>query len=613
MSERHSEISAYVACGDTRQVADAVVALCTCEGMRPIAAAPLPLAFAPAAESNYWAVAVLPGAPGWQVVLSMPEDLLCEPGAAGEAPRFVALCESLGVPGLLREVHAGMDGENHGRVCLEADGRGRHALSGSMWRAGREDGREDAHTWYGQCIADRDSEVELRLIESLLPSHWDEDPEALRSDLEEARRCGRYAQRLGGAASRFWEVEAGWRWVIEALRLGGPMPVPGGIQLTFAWPALDRPQPRVESGRSAAEEEFWSAPRHFYGDGSEIREGDAIRLADGERATVANLTVTNFDGGLAPGGVVVESIDGSSLIPAQYFPGLRLLARALVQPARPTPAALAELAARAEAGNAAAQYRLGRIHAAGDGVAANPLRANFWLRKAAETGHASAQYELGRRIEGGIGAPADWQEASHWLEMAARQGDAAACRRLVYGWNLRGDEAKAGEWLAMAAELGDESGQFLLGWAYRHGIAVPQDYSRAAFWFRRAAEQGSRSAQFHLGLCCEYGWGRAQDCEEAVRWYRQAAEAGDPGAQCNLADKYEHGLGVPQDLSLAVHWYRKSAEQGVPPAIYSLGLMFRDGRGVPRDLGKSRQALEMAASRGYADAQAALDDLPAPD
>ena len=113
-----------------------------------------------------------------------------------------------------------------------------------------------------------------------------------------------------------------------------------------------------------------------------------------------------------------------------------------------------------------------------------------------------------------------------------------------------------------AAEQGSASAQLNLGFLYRHGEGVIQDYTEAVRWYRAAAEQGHTDAQFYLGVMYANGLGVIQDYTEAVRWYSAAAEQGDADAQFNLGWLYKNGDGVLQDYLLAHMWLNISAANG---------------------------------------------------
>ena len=53
--------------------------------------------------------------------------------------------------------------------------------------------------------------------------------------------------------------------------------------------------------------------------------------------------------------------------------------------------------------------------------------------------------------------------------------------------------------LVRSAEQGDAAAQASLGFMYRNGEGVPQDYGEALRWYRLAADQGHASAQVSLG------------------------------------------------------------------------------------------------------------------
>ena len=105
-----------------------------------------------------------------------------------------------------------------------------------------------------------------------------------------------------------------------------------------------------------------------------------------------------------------------------------------------TPAqTLADLRARAEAGDAEAQYNLGMMYGNGRGVPQDDIEAVAWFRLAAEQGHAPAQNNLGVMYSEGEGVPQDDAEAVAWFHRAAEAGEASAQYNLgVMYYNGRG-------------------------------------------------------------------------------------------------------------------------------------------------------------------------------
>lgn len=196
-------------------------------------------------------------------------------------------------------------------------------------------------------------------------------------------------------------------------------------------------------------------------------------------------------------------------------------------------ASLDEIHAKAEQGNATAQYTLGMMYSKGQGVMQNDIEAAKWFGEAAEQGDAEAQVNLGMMYYHGYGVPENYGEALTWLHKAAEQ-----------------DSAK---------------GQLLLGGMYFHGDGVTQDYAEAAKWFRKAAEQGDDGAQEALGGMYDHGYGVTQDYAEAARWIRKAAEQGDIHAQYTLGYMYYDGKGVARNYSESYTWFSAALASNKDP------------------------------------------------
>jgi len=138
----------------------------------------------------------------------------------------------------------------------------------------------------------------------------------------------------------------------------------------------------------------------------------------------------------------------------------------LERPAEQQPTTLTaelELAARAESGDAKAQYQLGMAHFKGAGVERDLQLALKWIEKAAEQSYGEAQYALGAMYHSGRGALQSFPLAHKWFERAAQQNHAEA--------------------------------QFSLGVMYRNGQGIPVDKSKAYIWFNLAAAQGHERAR----------------------------------------------------------------------------------------------------------------------
>ena len=88
------------------------------------------------------------------------------------------------------------------------------------------------------------------------------------------------------------------------------------------------------------------------------------------------------------------------------------------------PETVDELRAKAEQGDAAAQYNLGLMYRDGHGVTHHYKEAFRWFRKAAMQGDIMAQGNLGNMYRRGQGVPQDHAEAVRWYRTAAVRGQA---------------------------------------------------------------------------------------------------------------------------------------------------------------------------------------------
>ena len=168
---------------------------------------------------------------------------------------------------------------------------------------------------------------------------------------------------------------------------------------------------------------------------------------------------------------------------------------------RPAAQALADLRARAEAGDAEAQFILGGIYVTGVGMPQDAAEAVAWYRRAAEQGDARAQYNLGGMYAEGLGVPPDAVEAHMWLTIAASRSTGAerepivTARAAVAGADdadrrARGGTPRAG--VARGAPGHEEPCRA----AQRHGTRG-LDYRSQALFRPVTSERGPGSA--HVG------------------------------------------------------------------------------------------------------------------
>jgi TPR repeat protein len=162
------------------------------------------------------------------------------------------------------------------------------------------------------------------------------------------------------------------------------------------------------------------------------------------------------------------------------------------------------------------------------------------LHKAAEAGDAPAQFQLGRAYSHGASVQRDDTSAARWVEKAAEQGHLEAQSNIgvLYsaGQGVPRDNAKAIAWWTRAAEGGFAQAQFNLAIAYQQGKLTAKDDAKAFAWMSKAAAQGIAPAQLNLGHLYSRGIGTAQDVPQAIAWYRKAAEQGNTAAMRSYDD-----------------------------------------------------------------------------
>jgi TPR repeat protein len=126
------------------------------------------------------------------------------------------------------------------------------------------------------------------------------------------------------------------------------------------------------------------------------------------------------------------------------------------------------LQAKAQAGDAEAEFQLGEAYRAGRGVTPDPEAAIMWYRRATAAGHIRASEELGFALF----AHGDRREAMPYIEKAAARGEARAF--------------------------------YLLGTAHFNGDYASRDWPLAYAQTMRAAAAGLPAAQKNLELMDHY-------------------------------------------------------------------------------------------------------------
>jgi TPR repeat protein len=228
----------------------------------------------------------------------------------------------------------------------------------------------------------------------------------------------------------------------------------------------------------------------------------------------------------------------------------------------------------------------------------------------AERGDAEAQFHLGASFYYGVMASTDFSEAVRWFRQAAAQNHPRALYELglmhIRGDGVLKDKEQGHALLLKSAELGYDEAMNALGSAYWRGTFGPSDLKSATEWFRRSAENDDPDGLYYLGLTYE----DQGDFKTAAEWYRRAMKWHHAEATCRMAYFLKEGKGEPQNIEQAIELYeRAGGEYQYPLAYFFLGEIYDQGRHVPRDYHEAAGYYFLAADEGIASAQLRYAEL----
>lgn len=228
------------------------------------------------------------------------------------------------------------------------------------------------------------------------------------------------------------------------------------------------------------------------------------------------------------------------------------------------------------------------------------------LEEQANAGDLEARYLLGCACSSRY---RDDEAEKHFL-LAAEGGYAPAQAALSYlyicGYVVPKNETDGYDYATKAAEQGNDTGQYLLGHCYHHGIGTGIDYKTAAQWYQLAAEQDNALAKRGLGTLYLAGEGVTQDYKMAALLFESAYTDGDIFSAYVIGRMYEKGMWFDKNIKTALEWYLRAAEGGVAHAWTVRGYYFYTGEGVDQDYNEAFRCYANAAKQGDSDGQAFL-------
>lgn len=132
------------------------------------------------------------------------------------------------------------------------------------------------------------------------------------------------------------------------------------------------------------------------------------------------------------------------------------------------------------------------------------VAAEYFLRSHHESGDEIAQYKLGEMYLAGDGVPQDYESALTFLQLASKADVSAAYVTLskMYGNGIgvASNKNTAFKFMKKAAEyLDDSEATFLYAQMLYEGYALPKDIALAIDWFDRSIQLGNVEASCFLG------------------------------------------------------------------------------------------------------------------
>jgi TPR repeat protein len=168
------------------------------------------------------------------------------------------------------------------------------------------------------------------------------------------------------------------------------------------------------------------------------------------------------------------------------------------------------------------------------------------LQYAADQGHLAAQWKVGRMYADGDGVPQDEMRAFNYFSQIA---------------NTHPDESPGTPQARLVANAFVALGRY-----YLSGIpdsTIKPDPARAREMFSYAASYfGDADAQYRLGRL--YLDGTPSDAHQAARWFQLAATKGDCRAEAVLGDMLFQGRSVPRQAARGLMWLTLSKDCAGP-------------------------------------------------
>ena len=236
---------------------------------------------------------------------------------------------------------------------------------------------------------------------------------------------------------------------------------------------------------------------------------------------------------------------------------------------------LAELKARAEAGNAQAQYAY--AEELGWNFGSRQMAAPWW-RKSAEQSYPYAIIAVA---------------LNDLIEISKNYPQEIEAREKEY---FEKNCSKIKKVIEEIEKEHTSESFYNLGDVYSDGICVKADEKKALDLYQKAAEMGLGSAQSRLADI----YGALKGQPEGVKWLKLAAQNDMIKAKIELASLYLMGKGVGKDEKKAASLIEEVEASNSSMGLTNLALLFFKGKlGFPKNSEKAKELVTRAADMNF--------------
>jgi TPR repeat protein len=272
-----------------------------------------------------------------------------------------------------------------------------------------------------------------------------------------------------------------------------------------------------------------------------------------------------------------------------------------------------DLVKKAEAGDAEAQFQLGRVYDEGDGIPQDDESAVKWYKKSAEQGNAKAENSLGIMYDIGQGVLQDKQEAARWFLKAADRCDPNGAYNLAIAYyngdGVVSDAGFAFVWLLVAKQCGNSKMQSTMDrvsaeitakqreigeWKFVHYLLTNPEFKPDANSLLTSIATDSPSLCIDVCKVYTTAGGHWRSDENAQHWCQKAATTQHDWEAYIILGNLAEGKGNNKE---AFELYQKAENHYPGLGAEYLGPFLLEGKGVGRDPAKAYFWLYLAVKK----------------